>query len=114
MIRETAGESALELAAKRLDRALAALERRLAQGDRSQGDRSQGGRAESAKAEGGGPGDLFDREPGNEQLAAELDRVRARERELEAAGAEASAALGRAIQELSAALNGAGAQAMEG
>jgi hypothetical protein len=92
MIRETAGESALELAAKRLDRALAALEQRLSQ--------AQG-------VETAGSGDLFGRGK-TPELAAELDRVRARERELEAAGAEASAALGRAIQEIRAALNGAG------
>lgn len=92
MIRETAGESALELAARRLDRALGALELRLAQG---------------AKAPPADGGDLFAREPAEAGLAAELDRVRARERELEAAGAEASAALGRAIQEIRAVLNGA-------
>lgn len=109
MIRETAGESALELAAKRLDRALSALEQRL-----GQGGKRQHGRSETGGSEGGEPGDLFDREPSDEGLAAELDRVRARERELEAAGAEASAALGRAIQEIRAALNGAVAEAAEG
>jgi hypothetical protein len=98
MIRETAGESALELAAKRLDRALAALEQRLTQG----GEPQDGAR-----------GDLFDRGLAHADLAAELDRARDRERQLEAAGAEASAALGRAIQEIRAALNGAG-QAAEG
>jgi hypothetical protein len=87
MNRDTAGESALELAAKRLDRALAALEQRLTQGSAS--------------------GALFDREQVHERLTAELDRARERERELEAAGAEASAALGRAILEIRAALNGA-------
>jgi len=100
MMRETAGESALELAAKRLDRALAALEQRLPQ---------------PAKASGGAAGDLFaaahsgaeDGAGTSARLSAELDRARARERELEAAGAEASAALGRAIQEIRAALNGA-------
>ena len=92
MNRETAGESALELAAKRLDRALSALEQRLSHGH-----------AGAAAA----PGDLFERGEDPDGLAAELDRVRARERELEAAGAEASAALGRAIQEIRAALNGA-------
>jgi hypothetical protein len=81
---ETAGESALELAARRLDRALAALERKAAE----------------APAR---PGDLFRGGP----EAAELERLRGREQELEAAGAEASAALGRAIQEIRAALNGA-------
>ena len=100
MIRETAGESALELAARRLDRALAALEQRLA-------------RPLEPKAPSGATGDLFDGDPAHARLSAELDRARARERELEAAGAEASAALGRAIQEIRAALNGA-AQAAEG
>jgi hypothetical protein len=89
MIRETAGESALELAARRLDKALSALEQRLSSG---------GGKA---------PGDLFARSDDGDGLAAELERVRTRERDLEAAGAEASAALGRAIQEIRAALNGA-------
>jgi hypothetical protein len=93
MIRETAGESALELAAKRLDRALAALEQRLAKGGATHA---------------GGAGDLFAPDPSHAELAAELDRARARERELEAAGAEASAALGRAIMEIRAALNEAG------
>jgi|KBSSwiStaDraftv2_1062776.scaffolds.fasta_scaffold292624_2 hypothetical protein len=90
MSRETAGESALELAAKRLERAVSALEQRL-----------QGGHAER--------GDLFAAAPPGAELAAELERARTRERELEAAGAEASAALGRAISEIRAALNGAGA-----
>jgi hypothetical protein len=87
MIRETAADSALELAAKRLDRALGALELRLSRGPSAGGD-------------------LFER-AGAPSIAAELERARARERELEAAGAEASAALGRAIEEIRAALNGA-------
>jgi hypothetical protein len=81
-------ESALELAAKRLDRAIALLEQRLAE------------RSKAAAA-----GDLFDQD--RARLAAELDQARARERDLEAAGAEASEALGRAITEIRAALNGA-------
>ena len=89
MIRESAGESALELAAKRLERAVAALEQRL------------------AKGAGAPRGDLFDKGAPPVELAAELERVRARERELETAGAEASAALGRAIKEIRSALNGA-------
>jgi len=83
------GESALDLAAKRLDSALHVLEQRLAQ------------RLEAASADAGG---LFDHD--RSMLAAELDAAKARERELEEAGAQASAALGRAIQEIRAALNG--------
>ncbi|WP_436052280.1 DUF4164 family protein [Phenylobacterium sp. LjRoot225] len=89
MIRETAADSALELAAKRLERAIGALEQRLARGPKA------------------GGGDLFERPDAPPGLADELERARARERELETAGAEASAALGRAIQEIRAALNGA-------
>jgi hypothetical protein len=88
MIRETAADSALELAAKRLDRALGALELRLSRGPSAGGD-------------------LFERAGAPSGAADELERARARERELEAAGAEASAALGRAIEEIRAALNGA-------
>lgn len=84
------GESALELAAKRLESAVHLLEQRL------------GAQLKAAGAEAGG---LFDQDRSN--LAAQLDEARARERELEAAGAEASAALGRAIVEIRAALNGA-------
>lgn len=94
MIRETAGEGALELAAKRLERALSALEQRLS------------GRPPSGVQ----GGDLFDRGAEPAGLAAELVRVRARERELEVAGAEASAALGRAIHEIRAALGGSAAE----
>lgn len=87
MIRETAGESALELAAKRLERAVLLLEQRL------------GERLKTAGADG-----LFDQD--RAKLAEELDLAKSRERELEEAGAQASAALGRAIQEIRAALNG--------
>jgi hypothetical protein len=82
-------ESALDLAAKRLENALHVLEQRLSQ------------RLKDATADAGG---LFDQDRSN--LAAELDAARARERELEEAGAQASVALGRAIQEIRAALNG--------
>ena len=83
------GESALEVAAKRLERAVHVLEQRLTE------------RLKEAGAEAGG---LFDQDRAN--LATQLDEARARERDLEAAGAEASAALGRAIVEIRAALNG--------
>jgi hypothetical protein len=86
------GESALDLAARRLEQAVHVLEQRLAQ------------RLKAAQA-----GGAF--EADRAKLAAELDEARARERELEAAGLEASQALGRAILEIRAALNGAGAAA---
>ncbi|MBI1197210.1 MAG: DUF4164 family protein [Phenylobacterium sp.] len=90
------GDSALDVAAKRLETALHVLEQRLSR------------RLKEAGAEVGG---LFDQDRAN--LAAELDAARARERELEEAGAQASVALGRAIQEIRAALNGQ-APAQEG
>ena len=83
------GESALELAAKRLERAVHVLEQRL---------------AEKLRQAGADAGGLFDQDRAN--LAAELDRAKARERELEEAGAQASVALGKAIEEIRAALNG--------
>ena len=85
------GDSTLEIAAKRLERAVFLLEQRLAE------------RLKQAGAEAGG---LFDQDRAN--LAAQLDEARARERVLEEAGAEASAALGRAIGEIRQALNGSG------
>jgi hypothetical protein len=83
------GENALDLAARRLEQAIHVLEQRLAQRLKAAGDEAGG---------------LFDQD--RAQLAAQLDESRARERDLEAAGAEASAALGRAIVEIRAALNG--------
>ncbi|HZZ67862.1 MAG TPA: DUF4164 family protein [Phenylobacterium sp.] len=90
------GESALDLAARRLEQAVHLLEQRLAQ---------------RLKAAGDNVGGLFDQD--RAKLAAELDEARARERELEVAGAEASAALGRAILEIRAALNGASPSSAE-
>jgi hypothetical protein len=87
----SSSESALDLAAIRLERALHILEQRLAE------------RLKTAGAEAGG---LFDQDRAH--LAAQLDEARSRERELEVAGAEASQALGRAIVEIRAALNSAG------
>jgi hypothetical protein len=63
--------------------------------------------AERLKQAGAEVGGLFDQD--RAKLAAELDESRARERALEEAGAEASAALGRAIAEIKQALDGAGA-----
>jgi len=78
---------AVDQAAKRLERAVALLEQRLAS------------RLSEAGAAAGG---AFDQD--RAMLAAELDAARARERELMTAGADASAALGRAIEEIRAAL----------
>lgn len=91
-MREPMGENALDQAVKRLDRALSQLEQRLGKG-------------------GGAKGGLF--EQGDARLAAELNQARAREKELEAAGAEASAALGRAIAEINTALHAAPAEETE-
>ena len=82
----TQDETALDQAARRLDRALALLEQELA------GRRS------------GGEGELFD--PARSSRAAELERRRAREQALQAAGAEASRALGQAIAEIESVLGG--------
>lgn len=91
MFRDPASESAIDQAAKRLERAIALLEQRL-------GERS---RREAADT-----GGLFDED--RARLAADLDQARARQHELESAGAEASAALGRAIVEIREALDGEG------
>jgi len=77
----------LAAAAKRLDRALALLESHV----KSLSDRAEGS-----------AGGLFDHD--RAKLASELDSARARERELQAAGAEASEALGQAIAGIKTAL----------
>jgi hypothetical protein len=74
-------DNALEQAVKRLDRAVAQLEERVAAGGAGSDD------------------------PARARLAAELEASRQREKELEAAGAEASAALGRAIVQIEQALS---------
>jgi hypothetical protein len=91
-MRDPVGESPLEQAVKRLDRAISQLEQRLA----------------GAGQAGGG---LFDQD--GARLASELEKAKVREKELEAAGAEASAALGRAISEIKAALAGEPVQETE-
>jgi len=78
---------ALEAAIHRLDQAVSQLDLRLG--------------ALATKAEAGN-GDLFDED--RARLAADLDASRGRERELEAAGLQASVALGRAIADIRAAL----------
>ena len=78
----------LDVAVRRLERAMALLEQRLAH------------RLAEAGAQAGG---LFDQD--RAQLAAALDVARGRERELEEAGAQASAALAEAIAEIRATLS---------
>ena len=83
-------EDSIERAARRLEKAVMALEQRLS---RLNGEADAGG--------------LFDED--RSKLAAELDAARARERELAEAGQQASVALGRAISEIKAALGQQGA-----
>ena len=83
-----AGQSGrLDVAVRRLERAMALLEQRMTH------------RLAEAGAQAGG---LFDQD--RSQLAAALDAARGRERELEEAGAQASAALAEAIAEIRATL----------
>lgn len=88
MMREASESGALDVAIQRLDRALSQLDRHVT------------ALAAQASAANGG---LFDQDRSN--LAAELDAARGRERELEAAGAQASEALGLAIAEIRSVLN---------
>jgi hypothetical protein len=91
----TLGEtSALDLAARRLERAVAQLEQKLAARPPVA--------VASASASASSSSDLFDGEA--VRLKAQLDAARDRERALEEAGAQASVALGKAIAEIRAAL----------
>ena len=87
---DSSEESPLDAAARRLDRALSLLGSRVSE------------LAERAEA---GAGGLFDYD--RSKLAAELDAARAREKELEEAGAQASEALAKAIAQIRGTLNGA-------
>jgi hypothetical protein len=87
MSEEPAPETRIDRAARRLDRAVTLLEQRIAR------------RIAEAQAQGGS---LIEED--RARLAAELDAARGRERELEAAGAEASRALAAAIEEMQTAL----------
>ena len=84
---EPGARGALDAAVQRLERAVGQLDLRI------------GGLLTQA---GGANTDLFEQD--RARLAAELDAARGRERALEAAGQEASAALGRAIADIRAAL----------
>ena len=90
--------NALELAARRLERAVSQLEQKLAAERAARPVASAAGAAESA--------DLFDAEAESKaaRLALDLEAARAREKALEEAGEQASEALGRAIAEIRAAL----------
>ena len=91
MTADAGHEGRLDGAARRLERAVALLEQRLA----------------SRMAEAGAvAGGLIDQD--RAQLAADLDAARARQRELEEAGVQASVALARAIGEIRGALDPAG------
>ncbi len=92
--------TALDLAVRRLERAVSQLEHRLA------AKAAETKRALAAAAAAGGsaaaPG-LFE-EDEKAQLVADLEAAREREKALEEAGEQASVALGRAIAEIRAAL----------
>lgn len=93
--------TALDLAVRRLERAVSQLEQRLA------AKTAETKRALAAAAAAGGgsvaaPG-LFE-EDEKAQLVADLEAAREREKALEEAGEQASVALGRAIAEIRAAL----------
>jgi multidrug resistance efflux pump len=85
MFRESSADGALDLAIRRLERATSLLEQRVST------------RRDATK-------DVGPFEQDRARLAAELDESRARERELKEAGTAASEALGRAIDEIKAAL----------
>lgn len=88
MAGETSHSGRLDVAVRRVERAMMLLEQRLAR--------------KVAEA-GAQAGDLFDLD--RSHLAADLDACRGRVRELEEAGAQASAALAAAMTEIRAALD---------
>ena len=87
MTMDTGQNSRLDVAVRRVERAMMLLEQRMAR--------------KVAEA-GAHAGDLFDQD--RSHLATELDDCRARVRELEEAGAQASTALDAAMAEVRAAL----------
>jgi hypothetical protein len=94
--------TALDLAVRRLERAMSQLEQRLA----AKAAETKRALAAAGAATGGAsaaaPG-LFE-EDEKAQLVADLEAAREREKALEEAGEQASVALGRAIAEIRAAL----------
>jgi hypothetical protein len=103
----TPGEgNALELAARRLERAVSQLEQKItAERTARLAAFSAAAAAASSGAAPGEPG-LFEAEAESKaaRLAVDLEAARAREKALEEAGEQASEALGRAIAEIRAAL----------
>jgi len=87
MAAATVGTSRIDVAVKRMERAMALLEQRLEQ------------RLAEASAQ---AGDLLAQD--RARLATDLDYARGRQRELEEAGAQASQALERAIVDIKATL----------
>lgn len=96
--------TALDLAVRRLERAVAQLEQRQA-AKAAEAERAIAAAAEAApaSAEPGAEPGLFDDEE-RARLVADLEAAREREKALEEAGEQASVALGRAIAEIRAAL----------
>lgn len=106
----TPGEgNALELAARRLERAVSQLEQKIT-AERTARLAAFSAAAAAASAGSGDDPGLFDAEAQAQaeskaaRLALDLEAARAREKALEEAGEQASEALGRAIAEIRAAL----------
>lgn len=102
----TPGEgNALELAARRLERAVSQLEQKIT-AERTARLAAFSAAAAAASASGSDDPGLFDVEAESKaaRLAVDLEAARAREKALEEAGEQASEALGRAIAEIRAAL----------
>jgi hypothetical protein len=102
----TPGEgNALELAARRLERAVSQLEQKTAAERTARLTAFAAAASAASSGEAGDPG-LFDAEAESKaaRLAVDLEAARAREKALEEAGEQASEALGRAIAEIRAAL----------
>ena len=105
----TPGEgNALELAARRLERAVGQLEQKITAERTARLPAFSAAAAAASGASSGESGDpgLFDVEAESRaaRLAVDLEAARAREKALEEAGEQASEALGRAIAEIRAAL----------
>ena len=94
--------TALDLAVRRLERAVAQLEQRQA-AKAAEAERAIAAAAVAAPAVSSAEPGLFDDDE-RDRLVADLEAAREREKALEEAGEQASAALGRAIAEIRSAL----------